>query len=541
MSRTDLPAADHGSLAVRHRPRRFADVVGQRHAKLPLQRALSRGALPQQLLFSGGSGLGKTTVARICAAALLCETDLELRENADSCGKCDNCIDVAAGRHPDVIEIDAASNGRVDEIREIASRAHLIPLRGAHRVYIVDEAHGLSAAGGQAFLKLLEEPPPHVVFMLATTDPERMLHTNRSRCVQFELVPPSREDVVAHLVRVAAAEGVAIEPTIAEEVLAASPPDLGIRGSLMSLEKVLPILSTGAVGVSSVAAALGRPPESAIRELLTKVHAGDLPGSVALFTELRRRFALSQLLERLSESARADLVAAVVGPSSVESVRASLAVADELTALHHNPTELGMLAALGRLCSAHPASILTSAQTGEAVGESEAVSPIPAAEGLTLSPEHTPAPEDDVPPLSASERGPSIDSTGYVVDPFAPSSSSVVADLAAPEAATEQPPEVPQIQVDSAAEHFASLLSILAKEDSAKSRLLAAKLRTATAASFTTPDGEVLRLSVPPGSLSSLKADLAQIDLLGSQIGVRIECVVSSPDSARPRTSSSRP
>lgn len=297
-----------GSLATRHRPRRFADVVGQRHVKVPLQRAIASRSLPQQLLFSGGSGLGKTTLARICAAALLCESKEPSRSAGDCCGICPGCLDVAMGTHPDVIEVDAASNGRVDEIRELASRAYLAPMRGSHRIYIIDEAHGLSAAGGQAFLKLLEEPPAHVIFMLATTDPEKMLHTNRSRCTEFELAPPSRQEFVDNILRVAAVEGVSISELTASEVVSASASELGLRGTLMSLEKILPSLREDPN--ADTADLLGRPSYAAIADLCSAISSGDSARIVATFSTLRARFPVPQLLSSLADLLNFNLVEA---------------------------------------------------------------------------------------------------------------------------------------------------------------------------------------------------------------------------------------
>jgi DNA polymerase III subunit gamma/tau len=288
------------SLAVRHRPRRFRDVIGQRHVKVPLQRAISAGRLPQQILLSGGSGLGKTTLARICAAALMCDSPEVDSDGADACGRCASCRDIAAGNHLDVIEIDAASHGRVDEIRELASRAYLAPLRAKVRVYIVDEAHGLSAAGGQAFLKLLEEPPAHVRFLLATTDPDKMLHTNRSRCAEFELLPPSTSDLTAHLVAIARREGVEMSGESAELVIGAAARDLGVRGAVMALDKVLPVLGSGPVDRDRLAELLGEPPTSALDELVRHVVELNPVAALRVYAELRDRFPDRKLLDGLA-------------------------------------------------------------------------------------------------------------------------------------------------------------------------------------------------------------------------------------------------
>ena len=237
-----------GSLAAWYRPRRFAEVAGQRHVTAILKRQIAGDRLPTALLFSGASGLGKTTLARVTAAARLCETPMDER-GGDACGICETCLDITVpGRvHPDVIEFDAASNGGKDEIRAIAERSNLMPMRAAKKIYIIDEAHGLSGPGGQAFLKLLEEPPPHVIFMLATTDPEKMLPTNRGRCTEYELLAPTKQEMVANLERVAEAEGWPLTEDTAEALVEASDPALGVRATLMSLEKVSVDLDEGEI------------------------------------------------------------------------------------------------------------------------------------------------------------------------------------------------------------------------------------------------------------------------------------------------------
>lgn len=274
------------SLASRYRPHRLADVVGQRHATSVLKRAIEAGTLPQQMLFSGGSGLGKTTLARCVASALLCEN----RTNSDACGECESCKDISTpGRiHPDVVEFDAASNGQKEQIKELASRAATTPVRGAHRVYIIDEAHGLSLGGGQAFLKLLEEPPPHVVFMLATTDPEKMLRTNRGRCIEFELSRPTDDELAAHLCAVARLEGWDVSDELAQAVISATDPALGLRGLLMTLEKLSDTLSWGVPPTAQeVAALLGLPPSAAVDRVVGAIDTHDRKGVLGALIDAR--------------------------------------------------------------------------------------------------------------------------------------------------------------------------------------------------------------------------------------------------------------
>jgi DNA polymerase-3 subunit gamma/tau len=298
------------SLAQTHRPQALRDVVGQRHATAVLRRALQAGRLPQQLLFSGGSGLGKTTLARCVAAALLCENP----NDGDACKECESCLDITQpGRiHPDVVEFDAASNGQKEQIKELASRAQMTPQRGKYRVYIIDEAHGLSLGGGQAFLKLLEEPPSHVVFMLATTDPEKMLRTNRGRCVEFELSRPTDDELTAHLEKVASAEGWELSRASAEMVVQATDPALGLRGMLMTLEKLSDTLAWGAImDESELATLLGLPPTAQVRALMTCIEKRDRQGALQEVLRIRAQVSDEALRRAVTSELRRSVLETV--------------------------------------------------------------------------------------------------------------------------------------------------------------------------------------------------------------------------------------
>lgn len=277
-------------LALRYRPRKLSELVGQRHVAAVLASSLAAGTLPQQLLLSGGSGLGKTTTARICAAAMLCSTPLDERDNADPCGHCQECIDVLTpGRgHPDVVELDAASHGGKDEIKDIAKSAVLAPMRASKKIYIIDEAHGLSAPGGQAFLKLLEEPPAHVVFILCTTEPHKLAKANRGRCSELEMLRPTTEELTSNLLRVGAAEGWALSEDVARAVVSASRPELGVRGTLMVLEKLSGPLSTGQeLPLPDALRLLGLVPGADVDRLFAAVLASDRPAAFSALDALR--------------------------------------------------------------------------------------------------------------------------------------------------------------------------------------------------------------------------------------------------------------
>ncbi len=171
-------------MARKYRPRRFADLIGQPHVVQALQNAISTGRVAQAFLLTGSRGTGKTTTARLLASALNCLS--EKRQGVEPCGECPSCIEVARGEDLDVIEMDAASNSRVDDIRQRLESIDTRPARGKYRIYIIDEVHMLSASAFNALLKTVEEPPPHVKFILATTNPEKIPETILSRCQRYD-------------------------------------------------------------------------------------------------------------------------------------------------------------------------------------------------------------------------------------------------------------------------------------------------------------------------------------------------------------------
>ena len=195
------------ALARKWRPRRFADVVGQDHVVNALRNAILQDRVHHAFLFSGTRGVGKTTLARILAKAVNCER----APQAEPCGECGACEGVDEGRFIDLIEIDAASRTRVDDTREILDNVQYAPTQGQYKIYLIDEVHMLSGHSFNALLKTLEEPPPHVKFLLATTDPQKLPATILSRCLQFNLRLLTAQEISGQLEAIVRAEGLGFD------------------------------------------------------------------------------------------------------------------------------------------------------------------------------------------------------------------------------------------------------------------------------------------------------------------------------------------
>ena len=241
------------SLYRRHRPRTFADVVGQEHVVRTLQNAVEQGQVHHAYLFVGSRGTGKTSMAKILAACLNCASG----PTTSPCGTCDSCVPIANATSLDVIEMDAASNNSVDDIRDLREKVAYAPVSGRHKVYILDEAHMLSPQAWNAFLKTLEEPPPRTIFVLATTEAQKVLPTVVDRCHRFDFGRPTVEQVATVVQRVADKEGIDIHKgavaLIARHATGSFRDALGTLEQLVTYAGGRPIESADVLAVLGVA------------------------------------------------------------------------------------------------------------------------------------------------------------------------------------------------------------------------------------------------------------------------------------------------
>jgi len=223
----------YSALARKYRPATFAEVVGQPHVIGTLRAALRKGKLSHAYLFAGPRGCGKTTIARLLAKALNCASG----GPDEPCGACETCQAIAAGNWLDVLEIDAASNTGVDNIRDLRDMAQYTPVKGASRVFIIDEVHMLSKGAFNALLKILEEPPARVFFFFATTEPNRIPRTILSRCQRFDFRLLTRAELTARLETIAREEGVTVEPGALAQIVALA--EGSLRDALSALDQLI--------------------------------------------------------------------------------------------------------------------------------------------------------------------------------------------------------------------------------------------------------------------------------------------------------------
>ena len=283
-------------LARKWRPRSFRQLIGQDHVVQALVNGLDRNRVHHAFLFTGTRGVGKTTIARILAKCLNCERGM----SSTPCGECSSCVDIDEGRFVDMLEIDAASRTKVDDTRDLLESVQYTPSRGRYKVYIIDEVHMLSNSSFNALLKTLEEPPEHVKFVLATTDPERIPVTILSRCLQFNLRRLYPEQIRASLETIVEAEGFEAEPEALVSLSRAA--DGSMRDGLSLLDQAI-AFGGGSLSAHEVAEMLGTVAHGQIVELVSALAAGDPAALLATVGELVRQSRdLDRVLTGLAET-----------------------------------------------------------------------------------------------------------------------------------------------------------------------------------------------------------------------------------------------
>ena len=318
---------EYQSLYRKYRSQTFADLVGQDAASRALQGAIVSGRVAHAYLFSGSRGTGKTSAARLLAKSLNCTG--RPRTSAEPCNNCSSCVEMTAGASLDLIEIDAASNRGIDDVRDLREKVNLAPARGPYKVYIIDESHGLTGDAFNALLKTLEEPPPHAVFVMCTTDAQKMPLTVIGRCQHFVFRRHSEDQIVERLSYIAAQEKLQVEPEAMR--LIARTGQGSMRDAVGLLDQLVP-LASGPISLSSARSLLGIADPRLLEGLLDHVLAGRAAEALA---ELDRVYAegaeLRQVVRGLMEGCRDRLVAALSRHDQTTARRLS----DVLDALLH--------------------------------------------------------------------------------------------------------------------------------------------------------------------------------------------------------------
>ncbi len=311
-------------LARKYRPQRFADVAGQEHVTRTLLNALEQGRTAHGYIFSGHRGIGKTTIARILAMALNCRTAIggPERPTPEPCGVCLSCQEIRAGNAVDMLEIDAATNRGIDEIRELRDAARYRPARDRYKIYLLDEAHQITDAAFNALLKILEEPPDHVVFMMATTQPEDIPQTIRSRCQHFSFHAVKFDDILSELRQIAEREAILADD--AALALLAEAGDGSMRDALSIMDQAIASAPTAdeperrpKLLVEQIRELMGAVPNTVFERLLKDVHANQ---SAAVMEEINQLLnagnSPSQLARQLVRYLRNCLMAKLGGEST---------------------------------------------------------------------------------------------------------------------------------------------------------------------------------------------------------------------------------
>src|SRR6266704_2767526 len=361
--------AEYTSLYRKYRSQTFADLVGQDAASRALQGAIIGGRVAHAYLFSGSRGTGKTSAARLLAKAVNCTA--RKADSAEPCNKCHSCIEMTAGSALDLIEIDAASNRGIDEIRDLREKVNLAPALGPKKIYIIDEAHMLTEPAFNALLKTLEEPPPHVVFVLCTTDAQKIPLTVIGRCQQFVFRRLGEDQIVARLSHIAATEKVKVD---AEAMgLIARTAQGSMRDAVGLLDQLVP-LADGPISLEAARSLLGIADPRLLDGLLADVLAGR---AAEALEELNRVYAagaeLRQVVRGLMEGCRDRLLAAVSAQDHATARRLSAV----LDALLHLDGEVRRHAEPRFLVEATLARLAVEVGVGEASVATALPEPVP--------------------------------------------------------------------------------------------------------------------------------------------------------------------
>src|SRR5690349_3551678 len=264
--------------ARKYRPQTFDDLVGQTHVSHTLKNAVAQNRLAHAYLFVGPRGVGKTSTARILAKSLNCVNGPTITP----CGVCHNCLEIAAGNSLDVIEIDGASNNSVEDVRQLRENVRYAPAKGRYKIYLIDEVHMLSSAAFNALLKTLEEPPEHVKFIFATTEPQKVLPTILSRCQRFDLHRIPANLISEHLQYIASKEKVTLEPAAAHAIARAA--DGGLRDAESMLDQLVAFCGES-IAESEVLNIFGLTSEETVADFTEKILHGDTPAALAVLDE----------------------------------------------------------------------------------------------------------------------------------------------------------------------------------------------------------------------------------------------------------------
>ena len=530
-------------LARKWRPKRFAELVGQEHVVRALTNALETGRVHHAFLFTGTRGVGKTTIARIFAKSLNCERGT----SADPCGECETCLAIDAGRYIDLLEIDAASNTGVDNVRELIENAQYMPSRGKYKVYLIDEVHMLSKQAFNALLKTLEEPPEHVKFLFATTDPEKLLVTVLSRCLQFNLKRLDETQIRGQIVKILGAEGIEADDDAVRQLAHAA--DGSLRDGLSLLDQAI-AYTGGRLDTAAVAAMLGTVDRNRVQALLAALADGDgqrlLDEAAQLaefspdwasvldaFSEALHRIQVKQLVptvEAVSDAIDIDALAAQLRPELVQlwyqmalNGRRDLGYAPSprsgfemslLRMLAFRPGEAGVQASMPRAAAANVTTPGPRASAPTAAAEQ--------ARAALAEPAPRPQPQASAPPMPA----PPV---------TAPPPPMRVAEPREPEfcAPPVVSPQAASAMLVTDSEHWLELV--------ARSSLRGPARLLAEHAAFVAHSDGMLRLTLAPGDehLKSpslvLQLGDALSSLLGGAIQLRFETGEPRGDTARVR------